>query len=228
MTQGVMNVPADFGSAARSLLTFHYSLFTDQQKESEQSFVISGENMTTAKRPAKRQQAVEKAGPIADRPLIPSDYGVLKGKKGMLPWSHVIERMTAAMHYWVSTVDPNGHPHATPVDGLWLDDRFYFGGSPQTRRHRNLAANPAICIHLESASDVVILHGEAHELRAPDRSLTIRLSEASNQKYGYGMTPEQYETMGGILVFRPRLALAWKDGLKDATRWRFPNDERSE
>ena len=112
-------------------------------------------------------------------------YGVPKDKKGLLPWSHVTERMAEAQNYWICTVSPDGRPHATPVWGLWLDDRLYFGGGPQTRRSRNLAENPAVCVHLESGSDVIILHGDAQELRAPDRSLVTRLIEISEKKYGY-------------------------------------------
>jgi nitroimidazol reductase NimA-like FMN-containing flavoprotein (pyridoxamine 5'-phosphate oxidase superfamily) len=154
----------------------------------------------------------------AGRPHIPG-YGIPKTRTGLLPWSHIGERMAAASHYWVSTVDPGGHPHATPVDGLWLDERLYFGGSPQTRRNRNLAANTAVCIHLESGTDVVILHGEARALKA-DRQLAVRLSQASVQKYGYGPGPDGYEA-GGIYVVSPLLVFAWKNFPKDATCWRF-------
>jgi hypothetical protein len=104
-----------------------------------------------------------------------------------------------------------------------LDDRLYFGGSPKTRRNRNLAANPAVCVHLENGLEVLILYGEAHELRNPERSLAVRLAEASNQKYGYGTKPEEYETnAGGIFVFRPRKVIAWREYFKDITRWRLP------
>ncbi len=48
-----------------------------------------------------------------------------------------------------------------------IEAAAYFGGSPQTRRNRNLVETPAVCVHLESRSDVVILHGDAQELRAP-------------------------------------------------------------
>ncbi len=152
------------------------------------------------------------------RPHIPG-YGIPKDNKGLLPWSHVTERMAKARHYWICTVSPDGRPHATPVDGLWLDEQLYFGGAPQTRRNRNLAANPAGCVHLEDGLDVVILHGDAHEVRAPDRSLCIRLAEGSAKKYGYRFKPEEYEKTRGMYVFRPRLVLAWKNFPKDATRW---------
>jgi nitroimidazol reductase NimA-like FMN-containing flavoprotein (pyridoxamine 5'-phosphate oxidase superfamily) len=164
----------------------------------------------------------EEAGPSASRPRIPG-YGIPKDRKGLLPWSHVAERMTQAMHYWVSTAGPGARPHATPVDGLWLDDRLYFGGSQQTRRHRNLLANPAVSVHLESGTDVIILEGDALELREPDRDLTTRLSKASAEKYGYGPKPEDY-AKGGVFVLHPRVVFAWKQFPKDATRWVLSSD----
>jgi nitroimidazol reductase NimA-like FMN-containing flavoprotein (pyridoxamine 5'-phosphate oxidase superfamily) len=176
------------------------------------------------KRALKKKNTGQEAGPVASRPHMPG-YGVPKDKKGLLPWSHVTERMAEAQNYWVCTVSPDGRPHATPVWGLWVDDRLYFGGSPQTRRSRNLAANPAICVHLESGSDVIILHGEAHELRAPDSSLVTRLIEASVKKYGYAPKPEDYEASAGTYVLRTRWVLAWKQFPKDATRWHFQDED---
>lgn len=173
--------------------------------------------MATPKRGSNEDRS---AGPAAGRPHIPG-YGIPDDAKGLLAWSHVAERMSSARHYWVCTVDPDGRPHATPVDGLWLDDRLYFGGRPDTRRNRNLAANPAACIHLESGADVVILHGDARELRAPEHALCVRLAEASRAKYGYGPKPEEYAKTPGIFVFRPRKVLAWKQFPKDATRWQW-------
>jgi len=179
--------------------------------------------MATKKSIAKRQPSSEAPGPRASRPNLPPEYGVSHNPKGLLPWSHVTERMTQSLHYWISTVSPDGRPHATPVDGLWLNDRLYFGGSPQTRRQRNLAANPAVCVHLESGTDVVILHGEVRAQR-PDRALANRLAEGSARKYGYGPKPEVYEATD-VQVFRARVAFAWTNLPKDATRWHIPDDE---
>ncbi len=178
--------------------------------------------MTTAKRAAKSTQTTRQGGPAASRPSMPGEYGIPKSRKGLLAWPHVRERMSGAMQYWVTTVDPRGRPHATPVDGLWIDDRLYFGGSPRSHRNRNLATNPAVCVHLESASDVVILHGDARELRAPDRALAVRVAQASMDKYGYGPKPEDVGA-GGMFEFRPRVVFAWKQFPKDVTRWRLAN-----
>lgn len=178
-----------------------------------------------ARRTSPEQPTVKQpAGSVVTRPRIPAGYGVPRDKKGLLPWSHVEERMSKAMHYWVCTGTPNGRPYATPVDGLWLEGRLYFGGSPQTRWLRNLAANSAVSVHLESATDVVILRGDAHELKAPERSLTTTLSTASKEKYGYGSKPEDYES-GGVYAFRPRVVVAWKHFPKDVTRWEFQDGD---
>lgn len=183
--------------------------------------------MTNPKRSAQKRNAAPAAGePEARRPQSPGPaYGVPKAEKGLLPWTHVAERMVQAHVYWVCTVDGRGRPHATPVDGLWLDDRLYFGGSPDTRRQRNLAANPAVCIHLESGTDVLILRGEARPLTPPGRDLARRLSAASAQKYGYGPKPEDYETGSGTYVFRPRTVFAWQAFPKDVTRWTLREGE---
>ncbi len=181
--------------------------------------------MPTAKRVSSKKP-VQPNEPFASRSYSPGQaYGIPKEKKSLLPWSYVAERMAQAHHYWVCTVSPEGRPHATPVDGLWLADRLYFGGSPDTRRNRNLAVNPAVCIHLESGTEVVILHGKAREFRAPDRALAVQLSQASAQKYGYGPKPEDYETMPGMYVFQPQLVFAWKQFPKDVTRWKFHRED---
>ena len=39
-----------------------------------------------------------------------------------LPWSDVVEWLTAARNYWVCTTRADGRPHAMPVWGLWMDD----------------------------------------------------------------------------------------------------------
>lgn len=159
------------------------------------------------------------SGATASRPYMPG-YGVPATARGLLPWSHVSERMLHAHHYWICTADSAGRPHATPVDGLWLDDVLYFGGHPTTVRSRNLRRHSAACVHLESASDVVILQGRATVLEAPEPGLAARLVAASRQKYGYGPGPEDL-VAGGVFAFRARTVFAWSRFPKDATRWRF-------
>ncbi len=169
----------------------------------------------------KTMKRKQPTGPRGTRPRMPAIYGVPRDEKGLLPWSHVTERLAKAKQYWVCTAGADGRPHATPVDGLWLDDRLWFGGSVETRRHRNLAENPSVCVHLDDAMDVVILYGDAEEVRVPERALCVRLAEESKKKYCYGFSADDYAKTPGVFVLRPRKVLAWKNFPKDATRWRF-------
>lgn len=161
--------------------------------------------------------------PVAARPQLPEDYGVPTDPEGLLPWSYVAGRLADASRYWLSTVTPGGAPHTRPVDGSWLDDRLYFGGSPEVVWRRNLERNPRACVNLEDGESAVILHGTVRVIRS-DRALAERLFEMSRAKYdeSHGQSPDDYEGQD-VLVFEPSVAFAWKVFFEDATRWRFPS-----
>lgn len=73
--------------------------------------------MATTKRAPKSKPATSGGAPHASRPHSPDPvYGVPNHPKGLLPWSHVTERMTEAKCYWVCSVDSAHRPHTTPVD----------------------------------------------------------------------------------------------------------------
>jgi len=155
------------------------------------------------------------------RPVTPDGYGIPKSKKGLLPWSFVDERMSAARNYWIGTVRPDGRPHAMPVWGVWLDGLLYIEGSSQTRRSRNLAHNPAVAVHLESGDQVVIIEGEAREVGKPDPQLATRLSQAYSTKYDYANYhpgPNSWDN-GGLHAIEPHVVFAWSSFPKDTTRW---------
>jgi hypothetical protein len=156
---------------------------------------------------------------------MPKGYGVPESDEGMVPWSWAVEQLQAARNFWFCTTRPDGRPHAMPAWAVWVDDALYFDGSPETRRARNLAQQPALTVHLESGDQVVILEGEAREAGRPDRALAERLVAAFVQKYGasddYRPTPDQWDE-GGLWVMRPQVAFGWTEFPKALTRWHFP------
>lgn len=151
--------------------------------------------------------------PQASRPHIPG-YGIPTTIKGILPWSHVGERMERSRNYWVGTVRPDGRPHVVPVWGVWLDGTLYFGGGPDTLWSRNLAATPQVAVHLESGDDVVILEGTVERITDPAHPLVSRIDDAYEAKYHmrHG-TP--------FWVLRPQVAFAWSKFPDNTTRWRL-------
>ncbi len=136
----------------------------------------------------------------------------------MLPWSHAVDRLEAARYYWLATTRPDGRPHVTPLWGVWVDEALYMDGLPTTHWARNLAANPALSVHLDNGDNVVILEGEVEDLTT-DPDLGSRIIDAWSSKYGR-LQPDPAGS--GIFRLRPRTARAWSnESLEDGTRWRF-------
>jgi hypothetical protein len=161
-----------------------------------------------------------KRDPIVDRPAIPAEYGVRKAKD-WVDWSHVEQRLAEARVYWVTTVSGGGQPHVRPIDGLYLDGIIYVGGSMETRWVRDLLENTRVTVHLDGVQDVVIVEGEAVLMQGADDELAQRLADASNAKFGCGMTADSFREGPGPFAIRPRKVVAWTDFMANPTRFRF-------
>ena len=156
--------------------------------------------------------------PQASRLKMPQGYE--QGEGTLLAWSQVEERLEKAQNYWLATSNPAQRPHVTPIWGAWVDGALYFDGIPTARWARNLAANPAIAVHLESGDEVVILEGMAEDVEATDAELGTRIVAVWDEKYGR-LHPEP--ATDGIFRLRPQRARAWHNFPHDATRWQFPD-----
>lgn len=165
----------------------------------------------------------ERAGsddvPQQSRPRTDESYGIPESKDGMLPWEFVTDTMSDDRFYWVTTIRPDGNPHARPTWGVWVDEMFYCGGGERTRWVRNLASNPNIVVHREDAEEVVILEGKAERIddETADTTLIGRLDRAYEKKY---------DIPHGTPFFAVRLdkVFAWSTYPTDATRWEFANE----
>jgi len=158
-----------------------------------------------------------------DRPKFPADYGIPDHQNNLLPWSYVQERMAEARNVWICSIRPDGSPHCMPVWSTWIDDRLYIEGSLETRRARNLLANPMVNAHLESGDQVITIDGIAYEISRPEAVLGERLSKAYTAKYsdqGYSPTPAQWDH-GGLFAITPHTVMAWTKFPEDVTRYRF-------
>jgi hypothetical protein len=155
-----------------------------------------------------------------DRPEIPPEYGVGKAKD-FVDWDHVERRLDESRVYWVATASPTGQPHVRPIDGLYVDGVIYLGGGMATRWVRDLLENAHVTIHLDGVHDVVIVEGEAELMQGAEDELAQRLADASNAKFGYGMTADSFRVGPGPFAIRPRKVVAWTDFMSNPTRFRF-------
>jgi hypothetical protein len=107
-----------------------------------------------------------------------------------------------------------------PVDGLWVDDVWYYGGSPATIHVQLVRANPHVTMHLPDPWKVVVVQGEVR-VSKPSPELAQRLADLANSKYAeYGITFEasSYSEPGAL---HPRRVIAWSSFPKDVTRFTF-------
>jgi nitroimidazol reductase NimA-like FMN-containing flavoprotein (pyridoxamine 5'-phosphate oxidase superfamily) len=166
------------------------------------------------------ENAMTQPSPSISRPQMPASYGIDPAQRDhLLAWSWVEEQMRAARNYWVISVTPEGRPHAAPVWGVWHEGALYFGSDLEARKARNLAANPALTVHLESGDEVVILEGEAEFVR--DQAVLDAAGAAYAPKYQ--MRVADVLAAGALIRLKPRRAMAWleKDFPNTATRWTF-------
>ncbi|HLJ99311.1 MAG TPA: molybdopterin-dependent oxidoreductase, partial [Streptosporangiaceae bacterium] len=161
--------------------------------------------------------------PRVSRPYMPG-YGILPATEGsgLLHWSWAAERLTAARNYWVATVWPDGHPHIMPVWAMWDDSTLWFSSSAQSRKVRNLQADPRVSVTTEDASDPVILEGIARIAVEP--AILQRVVDLMNAKYrtDYGigfLDPSRNATVG----VRPHRVFSLRAGdfTGSPTRWTF-------
>lgn len=161
-----------------------------------------------------------------DRPELPEGYGTPADDQGLLRWPVVEQRLRDAVHYWLASTRPDGRPHVVPRWGIWLDDRFYYDGSPQTVHVQNLQHNSACAVHVGEGADAIIVEGHSRASDPVGEELGERISLEMNRKYstlGYTTTSQSWSgaDAGGLRVLHPSKALAWFDFPADVTRFRF-------
>lgn len=143
-----------------------------------------------------------------------------------LGWDELAQRYGAAQNWWVATSGASG-PHAVPVWGVVVDGALHFYGDPTSVRSRNLAADPRVVLHLESGSDVLIVHGSApagapaHEHAGVVAAYAAKYTHPTDLPY----LPDA-DGMADVLLHTvvPSRAVAWRfDGSGeggDPRRWR--------
>jgi Pyridoxamine 5'-phosphate oxidase len=155
--------------------------------------------------------------PTIERLVMPDGYG---DSTTTQPWQQVSDRLAAAKQYWLATTRGSASPHVVPVDGIWVDDVLYYGGSPETIHVRTAKANPAVTIHLPDPWNVVIVEGTVR-LAKPSQELAARLADLANVKYAaYGISFDA-SSYSDPFVLTPQRVIAWSSFPSDATRYRF-------
>jgi general stress protein 26 len=99
-----------------------------------------------------------------------------------------------------------------------VESVFYFSTGRESRKSKNLVANPRCVICTEKAEEAVVLEGSAKEVT--DAAALKRLGVPYHKKYKpWKLDP----SLGPVYAVRPQVVfgLDEKQGLTSATRWVF-------
>jgi Pyridoxamine 5'-phosphate oxidase len=159
--------------------------------------------------------------PKIARPQFPKGY--VDNPASFVDWYWVAEQLTESKHYWLCSVRSDGRPHVVPRWGVFIDNKFYYDGSSETRHAQNIEKNPNVALHLESGEKAIIMEGSSQPAEKPEPEFAKRLAKAISDKYtalGYSPEPNQWDE-GGLFVFTPRQCIAWSKFTDDPTKFIF-------
>jgi nitroimidazol reductase NimA-like FMN-containing flavoprotein (pyridoxamine 5'-phosphate oxidase superfamily) len=130
----------------------------------------------------------------------------------IISWPEIVARLAAARSYWLCTTTPSGAPHAAPVWGVVSGGTLYLYSERRTVKARNLAADPRLVLHLESAEDVVIVRGTAQDVGTPARvpevvaALSAKYASDADRQY----LPDADPGFDVVYAVRPQSAMTWR------------------
>jgi hypothetical protein len=88
-----------------------------------------------------------------------------------LPWERAVSALAASptpdLTFFLGTSRPDGTPHAAGIGAQWLHETLYFTSNPDTRKARNLAANPRCTISVRAPGIDLVFDGTAARVTDP-------------------------------------------------------------
>jgi hypothetical protein len=146
-----------------------------------------------------------------------------------LTWAEIALRLAAPRLYWLHTTTSSGAPHAAPVWGAVVDERWYGYTTRRTAKARNLRQDPRVVIHLESGADVLIVSGALGDLGRPGGHPEVLAAFAAkyDQDWEQPFLPSRDPAFDVLYVLEPQRALLWTlpDSEASTRRWSAPAGE---
>lgn len=110
-----------------------------------------------------------------------------------------------------------------PVWGAVIGETLHVYTERRTAKARNIAARPQVPVHLESAEDVLIVHGLADDLGPPAgvphvvAALAAKYTRPADRQY----LPDGDPDFDVVYAIRPTTAVAWQlaDYAGSQRRW---------
>ena len=140
-----------------------------------------------------------------------------------LEWAEVTQRLHGERTLWLSTVRPDGAPHAAPVWlAVWEGDAFIFTSGSSVKAS-NLRSNPQALLHTCDGEDVLIVTGQLMQVGHPREFHDVMTAFAKKYREpgDAEFLPDQDATADTLFRFVPAKAMAWNLGQYEESQRRW-------
>jgi hypothetical protein len=141
----------------------------------------------------------------------------------VLTWSEVSARLDGEKVYWLHTTSPDGAPNASPVWGASVAETLYVYSRSATVKARNVRLNSQVALHLESGTEVLIVHGELEHLGHPRQRPDVLNAFAAKYREPdeVPFLPSEDPAFDVLYALEPRWAITWSlpDTAASTRRW---------
>lgn len=108
----------------------------------------------------------------------------------------IAARLEQEQIIWLASVRPNGRPHLVLLWYVWAGGRIYLCVASASVKVRNLRANPAVALALESGSAPVVVEDQAALLARPWPEEAVL---GFQRKYDWTITTDaEYDTLVAV------------------------------
>jgi hypothetical protein len=74
---------------------------------------------------------------------------------------------------WLTTINPDGSPHVTPLGVVQLNGAWYFSSGPATRKSRNLDRDPRCVVSVATDPFDLVIEGAAERVADKDELASV-------------------------------------------------------
>lgn len=114
------------------------------------------------------------------------------------PSAEIVARLETEPIIWLATVRPTGRPHLVPLWFVWVSGSIYLCVAGGSVKVRNIAANPAVALALESGSAPVVVEGQATVVARPWPETVV---QGFQRKYSWTITTDsEYDTLIAVAL----------------------------
>src|SRR5262245_11875996 len=116
------------------------------------------------------------------------------------PPAATVARLESEHNIWLASMRPSGRPHLVPLWFVWAGGCIYLCVARNSVKVRNLVANSAVSLALESGNNPVLLEGRATLLTPPWPEEVVL---GFQQKYDWAITTDaEYDTLVAVIPHR--------------------------